>query len=83
MAIPTTSDREILIQLDSNVQQLKDSINRLGDAIEKLEETKIKDHEDRLSTMEKWHNEWAGAYKAGLIISLLLGIYSAVKNFFR
>jgi hypothetical protein len=75
------TDREVLIRLDSNVQQLRDSIVRLGDTIEKLEETKIKDHEVRLTKMEKWHNEWAGAYKAGLIISLLLGIYSAVKNF--
>lgn len=76
------TDREVLIRLDSNVQQLSDSINRLGDTLEKLEETKIKDHEQRLTLMEKWRNEFSGAYKAGLIISLLLGIYSAVKNFF-
>lgn len=78
-----TTDREILIQLDGNVQQLRDSIVRLGDTIEKLEETKIKDHEVRLNVLEKWYSEFSGAYKVAIIIALMLGIFSTIKQFFK
>ena len=76
-----TTDREIMIRLDSNVSQLRDSIERFAVALEKLEETKIKDHEMRLMKIEKWQSEWAGAYKILTIAALALSLFATLKAF--
>jgi hypothetical protein len=77
------TDREIMVKLDANVSQLKDSIERFANALEKLEETKIKDHEDRLMKMEKWVSEWSGAYKVIALTALAIGIFNAVKPYLK
>lgn len=76
------TDREVLIRLDSNVEQLKESIDRLGVTLQKLEETKIKDLDVRLAKIENWKSEFSGAYKVAVIIALALGIISTIKTFF-
>jgi len=78
-----TTDREIMIRLDSNVAQLRDSIERFAIALEKLEETKIKDHEARIMKIEKWQSEWAGAYKILIIAALALSFLATVKAFVK
>ena len=80
MMEPTT-DREIMIRLDSNVSQLRDSIERFAVALEKLEETKIKDHETRIMKIEKWQSEWAGAYKILTIAAISLSLFATLKAF--
>jgi len=77
------TDREIMIRLDSNVSQLRDTIERFAEALEKLEDTKIKDHNERILKLEKWVSEWSGAYKVMAIIALALGIFNALKSFIR
>jgi len=77
------TDREILVKLDANVSQLKDSIERFAEALEKLEETKIKDHDDRINKIEKWMNEWAGAYKVIAIVALVISVFNALKPYFK
>jgi hypothetical protein len=76
------TEREVLIRLDSNVGQLKESIDRLSNTFKNFEETKIKDIDVRLTKIENWKSEFSGAYKVGIIIALVLGIISTVKTFF-
>lgn len=77
------TDREIMIRLDSNVSQLRESIERFAKALENLEEIKIKDHEIRLNKIEKWVSEWSGAYKIIAILALILGIIATLKVFIK
>ena len=77
------TDREIMLKLDSNVSQLKDSIERFAAALEKLEETKIKDHDDRITKIEKWMSEWSGAYKIIAMAALLMGIFNLIKPYLK
>lgn len=81
--IDAVTEREILIRLDSNVSQLSDTIERFAKALEKLEETKIKDHEDRLSDIEKWKNEFSGAYKVIALMGLLLSVFATLRTFLK
>ena len=76
------TDREVLIKLDSNVEQLKQSIDRLSNTFQNFEETKIKDIDIRVREMETWKSEFSGAYKVAIISALILGIISTIKNFF-
>jgi hypothetical protein len=80
MMEPVT-EREVLIRLDSNVGQLKESIDRLSNTFKNFEETKIKDIDVRLTKIENWKSEFSGAYKVGIIIALVLGIISTIKTF--
>lgn len=75
------TEREILIRLDSNVSQLSDTIERFAKALEKLEETKIKDHEERLTVIENWRSEFSGAYKIVALVGLLLGMFATFRTF--
>ncbi len=77
------TDREIMLKLDANVSQIKDSIERFAAALEKLEETKIKDHEDRLIRVEKWIAEWSGAYKIIALAALAIGIFNSIKPYLK
>lgn len=77
------TDREIMIRLDTNISQLKESIEKFARALENLEEIKIKDHEIRLNKIEKWVSEWSGAYKIIAVIGLILGIIATLKVFIR
>lgn len=72
------TDREIMIRLDGNVTQLKDSIERFAKALEELETTKFKDHESRIAKLERFQHELGGVYKFIGIISLILGIIAVV-----
>lgn len=75
------TDREIMIQLDGNIKQLKDAIEKFAKSLENLEETKIKDLEARVLKLEKWKSEWSGAYKIIAIVALVGTIITAFKVF--
>jgi len=77
------TDREIIVRLDANVSQLKDAIIRFEAALLKLEETKVKDHDERLTKIEKWMSEWAGAYKIIALTALAIGIFNAIKPYLK
>lgn len=74
------SDREIMIRLHDNVTTLKEAIERFAKTLENLETIKIKDHEQRLSKVERFVSEWAGAYKIIAIVGLVLGIVSLIMG---
>lgn len=73
-----TTDREIMIQLDTNIKSLGGAIEKLAISLEKLEEGKIKTIEDRLDKVDKWINQWQGVHKFFLIISLLASIAAVI-----
>lgn len=75
------TDREVMIQLDSNIKQLRDSIEKFAKSLENLEETRIKELEIRVDKLEKWKNEWSGGLKILLIISVILSLISTFKAF--
>lgn len=77
------TDREIMIRLDGNVNSLREAIERFAKALENLEETKIKEHELRLTKIEKWMAEWSGAYKIIAVAALVLGIIATLKSFIK
>lgn len=75
------TDREIMIQLDGNIKELKNAIEKFAKSLENLEETKIKELENRVTKVEKWVSEWSGAYKIIAIIALVGNIVLAIKVF--
>ncbi len=87
--VPTT-DREIMFSLsnkiditNSNIERLCFTINDVVKSLEKLEATRLKDHEERINKMEAWYNEWNGVYKFGTIIALGLSIVGAFVSFLK
>lgn len=92
MSTPITAvtDGEKIIQLDSKIDKIDskvdyvvESLERVIVAFEKLEDTKMTDHESRISRIEKWQSEWAGVYKFIAIIGLILGIISIGAVIFK
>lgn len=78
-----TTDREIMFSLsnkiditNSKMERLCDTIDNVVRSLEKLETTKLKDHENRLSKMELKWSELGGMYKMIIVISLALSIVS-------
>ena len=82
-AIDPETDREILIALDSKVDKLCESIERLAISLEKLETKKVNDLNIRLTKLEKWRNEWGGAYIILAIAALVMSLGVAVKTFLK
>lgn len=66
------NDRELLLQLNDNVQNLTISINNLGMAIKDLEEKKIKGIERRLDSLEKIWQQISGGWKLVLVLWAIL-----------
>jgi len=77
------TDREIIVRLDANVSQLKDAIIRFEAALIKLEETKVRDLDERTSKIEKWMAEWSGAYKIIALAALAIGIFNSIKPYLK
>lgn len=76
-----TTDREIMIQLDGNIQSLRQAIEKFAESLEKLEEGKIKNLEERVTKIEKFVSEWAGAYKLIAVGALILSLISLALKF--
>jgi len=83
--LEASTDGERIMQLDGKIDKLDtkidnvcDSIDRVVVALEKLETTRVTDHEIRISKLEKWQSEWAGAYRLIAICGLLLGLISLI-----
>ena len=75
------TDREWIMQVDSKVDKMCEAIERLADAVEKLETVKFRDHEIRITKVEKWVSEWSGAYKIIAILALIFGLIGTIKSF--
>ncbi len=87
--VPTT-DREIMFSLsnkiditNSNIERLCFTINDVVKSLEKLETTRLKDHEERINKIETWYSEWNGVYKFGTILALGLSIVGAFVSFIK
>jgi len=85
MPIQANTEREEIIKLDGKIDRLDgkvdyvvESLERVISAFEKLEATKLSDHELRLIAVEKWISEWKGVHRSLLILSLLIGLASFV-----
>lgn len=81
MSIESKTDREEIIKLDGKIDILDgkvdyvvQSLERVIVAFEKLETTKLSDHEARLMAVEKWISEWKGVHRGLTILSLLIGL---------
>lgn len=81
MAFEATTDGEKIIQLDGKIDKLdskvditNENLERLLTAIERLETTRIKDVEQRVTNLEKVNSAWTGAFKLISIIGLVVTI---------
>jgi len=72
------TDREWIMSLDAKIDRLADVIEALGTKWETFEEKKLNEIERRLSDIERWQAKWGGALIALSIISLAVGIVSAL-----
>lgn len=82
------TDGEKIIQLDGKIDKIDgkvdyvvESLERVIAAFEKLETTRLTDHENRITKIEKWVSEWAGAYKIIALAGLVLGAIATIKSF--
>lgn len=74
MAIEPQTDREILVSLSKDMEQMKstfaasierlsDSIDRFGESLKELDEGKIMEISTRLKSIEDWKQQIVGAWK--------------------
>jgi hypothetical protein len=89
MLEPVT-DREVMIALsgkiditNKNIENLCVSINGIAKSLENLETIKVRDHETRVNELEKWRDEFSGAYKVFAIIATGLSIVSIFVSFVK
>ena len=75
-SLQPTTDREIMIKLDSKMDNLAAALERFADTLENLEVNKLADIEKRLDKTEKFINEWGGVWKFVLIAGGILSIIS-------
>jgi len=87
--VPTT-DREIMFSLSNKIDMTNLNIERLCltmdgvvKSLEKLETTRLKDHEERINKLEMWYSEVNGVYEFGMIVALGLSIVSAFVAFVK
>lgn len=87
--VPTT-DREIMFSLsnkidvtNSNMERLCETIENVVRSLEKLEATKLKDHETRINKMELRWSELGGMYKTMIIISGALSVVATIISILK
>jgi hypothetical protein len=96
MEISPQTDREILLQLNSDVKALKgsfaDAIDRLSETIDRFGENMKTMEEEKISVMRKeidelkaWRQEIKGGYKLVMLFWAFItaGMISIAKFFFK
>ncbi len=79
------TDREFLIRLDGQLNNLAESIDRFSNMLKTLEEKKITAIEQRLGSLEDWRFQIMGGWRVMVIIWTIasgIGIIAGVKYFF-
>ena len=86
MELKPETEREIYINLNNEVRNLRDAIERFGNQLLNLETTKFNNHEARIEALEKIEQERRGMWKLILAIGIFLSIavsVIALKIFFK
>jgi len=73
------NDRELIIQIDSKMDNLTENVGRLASVVERLETTKFVALDKRIKKLEKFQNQWGGVLIAFNIFIAIVGIYIALK----
>ena len=80
MAFEATTDGEKIMQLSGNIERLDtkidnvcESLDRVVSALERLETTRLSDHEKRIAELERKENERSGAYKFIMFAITIIG----------
>ncbi len=76
------TDRELLLQLNGNVQNLAVAIEKFSEALEKIEVEKIQAQDKRIAALEKVWLQMNGAWKFILVVWSILtatGVIGLVK----
>lgn len=73
------NDRELIIQIDSKMDNLTENVGRLASVVERLETTKFVALDERIKKLEKFQNQWGGVLIAFNIVIAMIGIYIALK----
>jgi len=91
--IKPANEGERIIKLDGKIDILNNkfddvckSLERVVSALEKLETTRLADHETRLAVLESKENERRGMYKIVIFLGVLLSIGIAIltiKSFMK
>lgn len=80
------TDREFLLQLDQQINNLSKSIDRFTDMLRNLEEKKIAALEKRVQDIESWRLQIMGGWRLMVVLWTILslgGIAAVVKYFIR
>lgn len=73
------NDRELIIQIDSKMDNLTENVGRLASIVERLETTKFAALDERIKKLEKFQNQWGGVLIAFNIIIAVVAVYIAMK----
>lgn len=78
------TDRELLLQLNGNVRNLADSIEKFSESLEKIEVEKIQALDKRIGSLEKVWLQISGAWRFVLVMWSILtatGLIGLLKWF--
>ena len=79
------TDREFLIKLDGQLENLAQSIDRFSKTLQELEEKKLAALDARLESLENWRFQVIGGWKLMAVIWTIasgIGIIAGIKYFF-
>lgn len=86
MDIQTLTEREIMISLNGEVKQLRETIERFGDSLIRLENTRIAATENRIAKLEAIETERGGVWKFFKVVVAIMGAiisYLTIRSFFH
>lgn len=84
-ATPKT-DRELLLKLNLEIENLSKSIDNLGNKLVDIEEKRIGGLEKRFVVIENWKQQITGAWRLVLVIWSIvtaLGLIGLVKSYIK
>lgn len=68
------TDRELLLKLNGEIENLARAIDSLGDKLVEIEEKRIGGLEERVLIVEKWKEQISGGWKLAIAIWAVLTI---------
>lgn len=82
-SIPQT-DRELLLKLNGEIENLSKSIHEFNNTLRDIEDKKIAALDKRLKDLEDWKGQILGGWKMATVIWIIItgGIVAFVKSFF-
>lgn len=80
------SDRELLLQLNGQIERLAETIRRLDKTLQEIEDKKLVGLENKIIDIKEWQKEISGFWKgiaAVSVIAAVLGLAALVKSFLK